>query len=53
MQTISAFGVQTGNRDIIHCNKVCRDLQINLPGLTTTQDYNPFSIGGADLVLGI
>lgn len=53
MQTIPSLRVQIGNGDIIHGNKVCRDLHVKLPGLTITQDYYPFSIGGADLVFDI
>ncbi|KAH0706166.1 hypothetical protein KY285_010686 [Solanum tuberosum] len=47
------FGVQIGNGDIIRCNKVCRNLQIQLLGFTITQDYYHFALGGADLVFGI
>ncbi|XP_070006003.1 uncharacterized protein [Nicotiana sylvestris] len=42
-----------GNGGIIRCNKVCRNLQIQLPGLTITQDHYPFVVGGVDLVFGI
>ncbi|GJR70324.1 putative nucleotidyltransferase, ribonuclease H [Tanacetum coccineum] len=47
------FGVHIGNGDVIRCSKVCRDLSIQLGGLKVVQDFYPFSIGGADLVLGI
>lgn len=47
------FGVQLGNGDIIRCNKVCQNLQIQLSGFTITQDYYSFALGGADLVFGI
>ncbi|OIT28980.1 hypothetical protein A4A49_56216, partial [Nicotiana attenuata] len=46
---VPTFGVQIGNGDIIRCNKVCKNVTVQLPGLTITQDYYPFSIGGADL----
>ncbi|GJX59436.1 ty3-gypsy retrotransposon protein [Tanacetum coccineum] len=52
-QMVSPFGVQIGNGDVIRCSKVCRDLSIQLGGLKVVQDFYPFSIGGADLVLGI
>ncbi|KAH0693059.1 hypothetical protein KY290_021232 [Solanum tuberosum] len=32
---VPTFGVQIGNGDIIRCNKVCRNLQIQLPGLAS------------------
>ncbi|GJR70325.1 hypothetical protein Tco_0016390 [Tanacetum coccineum] len=52
-QMVAPFGVQIGNGDVIRCSKVCRDLSIQLGGLKVVQDFDPFSIGGADLVLGI
>ncbi|GJY50778.1 hypothetical protein Tco_0441625 [Tanacetum coccineum] len=42
-----------GNGQIIQCNQICRDLSVVFPGLKIREDYFPFSIGGADLVLGI
>ncbi|KAH0712355.1 hypothetical protein KY289_008314 [Solanum tuberosum] len=53
VEIVPTFDVQIGNVDIIHCNKVCRKLQIQLPGFTITYDYYPFALGGADLVFGI
>ena len=53
VSTVPSFGVQIGNGQIIQCNQICRDLSMVLSGLKITEDYFPFSIGGADLVLGI
>ncbi|KAH0706344.1 hypothetical protein KY285_010847 [Solanum tuberosum] len=53
VEMVPTFGVQIGNGDTIRCNKVCRNLQIQLSGFTITQDYYPFAIGGADLFFGI
>lgn len=53
MQIIPLFELQIENVDIICCNKICRDLQVKLPGSIFIQDYYPFSIGGVDLVLDI
>lgn len=53
IQHISPFGVQIGNGDVIQCKQICRNVEIKLPRLGITQDYYVFSIGGADLVLGI
>ncbi|PWA74286.1 hypothetical protein CTI12_AA219250 [Artemisia annua] len=53
VSTVPSFGVQIGNGQIIQCNQICCDLSLVLPGLKITEDYFPFSIGGADLVLGI
>nr|GEU46586.1 retrotransposon Gag domain, retroviral aspartyl protease [Tanacetum cinerariifolium] len=50
---VPSFGVQIGNGQVIQCNQICRGLSLVLPGLKITEDYFPFSIGGADLVLGI
>ncbi|KAF5757863.1 putative nucleotidyltransferase, Ribonuclease H [Helianthus annuus] len=50
---VSPFGVQIGNGDVIRCNKVCRELSVQVNDLKISQDFYPFSIGGADLVLGI
>ncbi|KAI4323674.1 hypothetical protein L6164_023262 [Bauhinia variegata] len=52
-EPISPFGVQIGNRDIIKCRRICRQVDVYLPGLKITQDYYLFPIGGADLILGI
>ncbi|PWA81057.1 hypothetical protein CTI12_AA191120 [Artemisia annua] len=50
---ITPFGVQIGNGDIIRCNQLCKDIPVQLPDLKIVQDFYPFSIGGADLVLGV
>jgi len=52
-QNIHSFGVQIGNGQIVKCHKICPNLSIQLPGLVVIQDFYPFAIGGADLVLGI
>nr|GEV66711.1 retrotransposon Gag domain, retroviral aspartyl protease [Tanacetum cinerariifolium] len=52
-QMVAPFGVQIGNGDGIRCSKVCRDLSLQLGGLKVVQDFYPFFIGEADLVLGI
>nr|GEU52731.1 retrotransposon Gag domain, retroviral aspartyl protease [Tanacetum cinerariifolium] len=52
-QMVALLGVQIRNGDVIRCSKVCRDLSLQLGGLKVVQDFYPFSIGGADLVLGI
>ncbi|KAH0665576.1 hypothetical protein KY285_026782 [Solanum tuberosum] len=56
VEIVPTFGVQIGNGGngaIIRYNKVCQNLQIQLPGFTITQDYYPSALGGADLVFGI
>lgn len=53
IQFVPSFGVQIGNGDVIRCNRICRNVEVQLPGLTINQNYFPFSIGGADLMLGI
>lgn len=53
VQFVSPSSVQISNGNIIRCNRICRNVEVQLPRLTITQDYYPFSIGGADLVLGI
>lgn len=50
---IPPFCVQIGNRDVIRCNMICREVRIDLPNLSVIQVCYPFSIGGADVVLGI
>lgn len=51
--SISNFGVQIGDGSVVRCNRVCKEVQVHLPGLTITQDFYPFSLVGSDLVLGI
>ncbi|KAD5961742.1 hypothetical protein E3N88_13215 [Mikania micrantha] len=50
---ISPFGVQIGNGDVIRCNQICKNLSLQLLDLKLSQDFYPFALGGADVVLGI
>nr|GEU29458.1 zinc finger, CCHC-type [Tanacetum cinerariifolium] len=50
---MAPFGVQIGNGDIIRCSNICKNLPVQVNELKITQDFHPFSLGGADLVLGI
>nr|GEU49764.1 retrotransposon Gag domain, retroviral aspartyl protease [Tanacetum cinerariifolium] len=50
---MAPFGVQIGNEDIIQCSNICKNLPVQVNELKITQDFHPFSLGGADLVLGI
>nr|GEW02776.1 peroxidase 64 [Tanacetum cinerariifolium] len=52
-QAVAPFGVQIGNGDFIRCGHICKDLPIQINEPKIVQDFYPFSIGGADLVLGI
>lgn len=52
-QPVTSFGVQIGNGDIIRCGQICKNLSVQINDLKITQDFHPFSLGGADLVLGI
>ncbi|KAJ0440472.1 putative nucleotidyltransferase, Ribonuclease H [Helianthus annuus] len=52
-QPVAPFGVQIGNGDVIRCSHICKNLSIQVNDLKITQDFHPFSLGGADLVLGI
>ncbi|KAD7117361.1 hypothetical protein E3N88_04629 [Mikania micrantha] len=52
-QMVNPFGVQIGNGEIIRCSKVCRDVSLQVADLKIQKDFYPFSIGGADGVLGI
>ncbi|KAH0657062.1 hypothetical protein KY285_031944 [Solanum tuberosum] len=40
VEIVPTFGVQIGNGAIIHCNKVCRNLQIQLPASLNTIQAN-------------
>ncbi|KAD4584431.1 hypothetical protein E3N88_22032 [Mikania micrantha] len=50
---ISPFGVQIGNGDILRCNQICKNISLQLLDLKISQDFYPFALGGADVVLGI
>ena len=50
---VNDLKVQIGNGDVIRSSCLCQNIQVQLPGLTIIEDYYPFAIGGADLVLGI
>ncbi|KAD4888929.1 hypothetical protein E3N88_21002 [Mikania micrantha] len=52
-QLIEPFGVQIGNGDVIRCGRICKNIPVQVGELTITQDFHPFSLGGADLVLGV
>ncbi|GJS30231.1 auxin response factor 1 [Tanacetum coccineum] len=51
-QPVAPFGVQIGNEDVIRCGQICKNL-VQINDLKITQDFHPFSLGGADLVLGV
>uniref|UniRef100_A0A251UI76 Putative retrotransposon gag domain, Retroviral aspartyl protease n=1 Tax=Helianthus annuus TaxID=4232 RepID=A0A251UI76_HELAN len=50
---ISPFGVQIGNGDVLKCNRICKNLVLQIANLQIKQDFHPFDLGGADAVLGI
>ncbi|GJS88217.1 retrotransposon gag domain, retroviral aspartyl protease [Tanacetum coccineum] len=52
-ELVAPFGVQIGNGDVIRCGQICKDLSLQVNDLKIIQDFHPFSLGGADLVLGI
>ncbi|XP_076911844.1 uncharacterized protein LOC143569947 [Bidens hawaiensis] len=52
-QPVAPFGVQIGNGDVIRCGHICKNLALQVNDLKIVQDFYPFSLGGADLVLGI
>lgn len=52
-QLVAPFGVQIGNGDVIRCGRICKNLSLQVNDLQITQDFHPFSLGGAALVLGI
>lgn len=52
-QSVAPFGVQIGNGDFIRCGHMCKNLPIQINDIKVVQDFYPFSIGGADLVLSI
>ncbi|GJY02845.1 retrotransposon gag domain, retroviral aspartyl protease [Tanacetum coccineum] len=52
-QPVSPFGVQIGNGDVIRYGQICKNLPVQINDLKITQDFHRFSLGGADLILGI
>lgn len=52
-QLITPLGLQIGNGDIIRCGQICKNLSAQVDDLKIVQDFHPFSLGGADLVLGV
>ncbi|KAJ0501159.1 putative retrotransposon gag domain, aspartic peptidase domain superfamily [Helianthus annuus] len=52
-QPVAPFGVQIGNGDVIRCGQICKNLSVQVNDLQIVQDFYPFSIGGAELVLRI
>ncbi|KAM0035237.1 putative retrotransposon gag domain, aspartic peptidase domain superfamily [Helianthus debilis subsp. tardiflorus] len=52
-QLVTPFGVQTGNGDIIRCSRLCKNVNFHIGDLQITQEFYPFSLGGADVVLGV
>ncbi|MFS7913536.1 putative retrotransposon gag domain, aspartic peptidase domain superfamily [Helianthus anomalus] len=51
--SISPFGVQIGNGDILRCSQICKNISLQVCDLNVSQDFYPFTLGGADVVLGI
>ncbi|GJX14267.1 putative ribonuclease H-like domain-containing protein [Tanacetum coccineum] len=52
-QPVVPFGVQIGNGDVIRCGQICKNLSVQINDLKITQDFHHFSLGGADLILGV
>nr|GEZ64655.1 Ty3/gypsy retrotransposon protein [Tanacetum cinerariifolium] len=52
-QLVAPFVVQIGNGDVIRCGQICKDISLQVNDLKIIQDFYPFSLGEADLVLGI
>nr|GEU36427.1 retrotransposon Gag domain, retroviral aspartyl protease [Tanacetum cinerariifolium] len=50
---VAPFGAQIGNGDFIKCSHICKNLTLQVNELKIVQDFYPFSIGEADLILGI
>lgn len=46
VQYTPSFGVHIGNREIIKCNKVCRDLSIEVSKLVIKDDFFHFPLVG-------
>nr|GEU46448.1 retrotransposon Gag domain, retroviral aspartyl protease [Tanacetum cinerariifolium] len=52
-QPLAPFGVQISNGDVSRCGQICKNLLVQINDIKITQDFHPFSLGGADLILGI
>ena len=48
-----SFGVRVGDRYSVRCEGECRDVCMELPGLTIVQNFFLFDMSSADVVLGI
>lgn len=45
--------VQIGNSEIIHRYRLCKKVEIKLPGLNIVDEFDLFSLKGAEVILGI
>lgn len=50
---IPTFGITINNKDIIPCHQICPEVTIRMLGLIIKQDFSPFHLSNADLLLGI
>ncbi|XP_031270798.1 uncharacterized protein LOC116129193 [Pistacia vera] len=48
-----SFGVMVGNDFTVRGECICRRVQLRIQGIELPQDYFPFELGGANVVLGI
>ncbi|XP_031283947.1 uncharacterized protein LOC116142668 [Pistacia vera] len=48
-----SFGVMVGNGFTVRGKGICRGVPLRMQGIELCQDYFPFELGGADVVLGI
>lgn len=53
VEQISPFGVQIGNSEIVKFYQLCKNFKIQLPRLSVINEFYPFYLKSADLVLGI
>ncbi|XP_031263269.1 uncharacterized protein LOC116121451 [Pistacia vera] len=48
-----AFGVMVGNGVTVRGEGICRGVNMQIQGVKVVQDFFPFDLGGADVVLGV
>lgn len=53
IETGKKFGVMVGNGVTVKGEGVCRAVPLEVQGVRITQDFFPFELGGADVVLGV
>ena len=48
-----SFGVSLGTRESMRGTGLCKEVNLQLPGMTVIEDFLPLPLGNSDIILGV